>query len=319
MTNISWRQQRYGNSCAWDCLCMLLSGWGVDVDTEHLIRSSPVPYSIRLEEDGDSVRAGMLVQDEAAMNAAILSFGLRLQNSYFESQAEYTRHATHLLQSGTAFMTSLRRADGAVGDVRRHAIVFHGLSDGSFVGLDPDAGLDRSREYCFEEVRDQVIVDLSRTELGRAAMGDEPRRGIVGVVTPVDESDLASIPYRELMDESLAALDHIETRTVDLDFTAPSVLPLVEKVLKPIAHDLRIAVSILDGCSTLEGLLGDMEAKLLLIRAELTARSTPDPCFCGDLEHLLANAYTHLREHLRSAPVRHWEEQTRRLLEDGAG
>lgn len=50
-----WCQQKFNNSCTWDCLSMLLGKKGVETSTFNIVATSLIPYQIKLNLNNKKV------------------------------------------------------------------------------------------------------------------------------------------------------------------------------------------------------------------------------------------------------------------------
>jgi hypothetical protein len=75
-----WRQQKYNNSCAWDCFSMLLAAHGVKTTALEIVGSSHVPYQLRLHPKDCRLSSGMLEQWDCSVSLALGRFGFCLDS-----------------------------------------------------------------------------------------------------------------------------------------------------------------------------------------------------------------------------------------------
>ncbi|PIE51357.1 hypothetical protein CSA37_12490 [Candidatus Fermentibacteria bacterium] len=145
---------------------MLLQIKGVETTARELVGSSQVPYQLRLKAEENELSAGMLVQGERNVNLVLCRYGYKLNSVRASTMEEYFELAT--LLSGEAFITTIKRPNNLPG---RHAVVFTGLCDSLFQGLDPDCRLNRSVDHSYSAVKGSVALDLGQAEFIRKVSG----------------------------------------------------------------------------------------------------------------------------------------------------
>ncbi len=316
-SNLSWKQQKYNNSCAWDCLCILFSAWGVETDTYHLVGSSPIPYLIRTLEDGNFLQAGMLVQSEEVINAVTGLFGFSFRNHRFTSCDEFFSFAGSCLSGGNPFMTSIPGHFVPLWDSsiriqpssKRHALVIGSFSNSCYCGFDPDGGLDRGKVYDYREVKDKVSFRVEESELRTMLESDAGHQPIIGCLQPANTTESSDV-CSELIAESLPSIDIFCDRASQFDYSDPQALTVITDIIKPIALDLRIAVEILDKNnhrnSELARLLGELESNTLTARRTLSNGRVIAPDIQARLKLQIRETGHLLRGHCESAAIYKW-------------
>ena len=238
-----WKQQKYNNSCAWDCFSMLLTKHGVETSTYNLVGSSHIPYQIRLHPEENRLSAGMLVQEDSTVNAVLGKYGFCLESRRPKTIAEYLALATELLCNGEIFITNLKRPCNLPG---RHAVVFTEKRDSGFMGLDPDCRLDRTMDYKYTDVENIVTLNLTEDEFACAATGLDGYVPFIGVLSPCRPQEADEPFVKEVFKRSEEALEFYVSETKDLDFSSGESIQVIHSVLKPIVSDLRTAIEIRD-------------------------------------------------------------------------
>ncbi|MBN1878614.1 hypothetical protein JW823_00710 [bacterium] len=294
-----WKQQKYNNSCAWDCFSMLLKTQGVETSSKELVGSSQVPYQLRLHPEENRLTAGMLVQDDEIVNLTIGKYALKLHSTRVSTIADYIELATETLLSGESFVTSLKRPDDLPG---RHAVVFTGLADSIFLGLDPDCRLDRATDYHYSDVKDIVTLDLELEDFHQRVTGDNGYVPLLGVLVACDPLEVTSEMMKDVFSRSRVALDFFESATNELDFQNSKSMPVIYNVLKPALSDLRTAIEIRDEYqnrnSEIALFLKEFESEVLEFR-KLTKNNELVPAkLTKKLSASLARSYNLLEKHL---------------------
>ncbi len=234
---VFWKLQHYNNSCASACMAMLLSRYNIDKQDADVIVESGMPYLVRLNEDG-SFSAGALVQDKETFDTMLTAYGLELVENRHSDWPSFIGNADDLLQSGTPFMTGILRPNQS----GSHAVVFYEKDGEDYLFLDPDAGLDRTREHRYEDVREQVTGRFSRSRFREAANS----RHVIGYLaktsknppdlrTALQRSIDAMNVYREAVEKRLAGME-----TPDYE----SFFRFIIDIVKPIALDLCTAIQV---------------------------------------------------------------------------
>ena len=244
---VIWKQQKYNNSCAWDCFSMLLKTQGVETTSLKLVGASQVPYQLRLHPEENRLSAGMLVQEDMNVNLVLAKYGCKFNSKRVQTITKYIDLARKALLDGESFVTSIQRPDNLPG---RHAVVFTEFRDSRFLALDPDCRLDRSVNYKYDQVKDTVALDFDHKEFTLRVSGDEGYVPLVGVLSCCDPYEPKAEVLEEVFKKSKNALDFYTSVTTDLDFEREGSLQilnsLLKPVLKPIVTDLRNAIDIRD-------------------------------------------------------------------------
>jgi hypothetical protein len=222
---------------------MLLSTKGVETSSLELVGSSQVPYQISLKPEENMLQAGMLVQKDRNVNAALGNFGFHLVSKRMSTISEYIILARETLVNGDAFITNVNLAHNLP---NRHASVFIEFGNSSFTGLDPDCRLDRAKNYRFSDVQEIVTLKFTEDEFIRAVSGDEGFVPFLGVLTPCEPHGPEPAILEQIFNTSEKALEFYISTTSNLDFVSEESMPIVYSILKPIVSDLRTAIAIRD-------------------------------------------------------------------------
>ncbi|MBD3277572.1 MAG: hypothetical protein GF388_04665 [Candidatus Aegiribacteria sp.] len=278
---------------------MLLKAQGVETNTKEIIGSSQVPYQLHLHPEENRLSAGMLVQADENVNLAIGKYGFKLQSTRVSTIADYIELATETLQSGEAFVTSIKRPDDLPG---RHAVVFTGLADSVFQGLDPDCRFDRATDYHYSDVKDIVNLDLKQEDFRQRVTGDNGYVPLLGVLVARDPFEATSEMMRDVFRRSRAALDFFKSATGELDFQGPKSMPVIYDVLKPVSSDLRTAIEILDEYqnrnSEIASFLKEYETDILEFRKLSKNNEVVPENLTRRLSASLSRSYDLLEKHL---------------------
>lgn len=294
-----WKQQKYNNSCAWDCFAMLLSTQGVETSSLELVGSSHVPYQIRLHPDENRLSAGMLVQKDANVNAVLGKYGFQLHSRRAATISSFIALAGETLLKGEAFVTSIKRSNNLPG---RHAVVFTDICESCFLGLDPDCLLDRSKNYSFSDVREAVALEFTEEEFCIAVTGNEGFVPLLGTLSPCVPHEPESTLLQDFFKNSETALEFYGSATEHLDFATRESLPIVYSVLKPIVSDLRTAIEMRDEClnqiSETALFLKAFENEILNFRRLVKSNEAISREIENSLHDSLVRSYSILKDHL---------------------
>ncbi len=290
---------------------MLLKTQGVETSSIELVGSTQVPYQLRLHPEENRLTAGMLVQADENVNLALGQYGFKLQSTRVSTIAEYVKLAEETLLSGEAFVTSIKRPDDLPG---RHAVVFTGLEDSIFKGLDPDCRLDRTTDYHYSDVHDIVTLDLEQEEFHQRVTGDTGYVPLLGVLVSCDPFKINPEIMKNMFSRSKEALDFYESATGELDFQSSKSMPVIYNVLKPVLSDLRTAIEIRDEYQNRDSeialFLKEFETGILEFR-KLTKNNEAIPEKLTErLSASLARSYELLEKHLSFEMYRRKEALT---------
>ncbi len=311
---IRWKHQRLNNGCAWTCLAMLLSRWGIDIETEQLIAESIIPYLIEYSTIDKSFRAGMLVQHTDVFNSITQPYGLEHIDKRFSDWAAYRKKAMHLLQEGIPFMTSIAvefiplpaydkfRKSGV--ESHGHAVVIFGCDEEGFHGLDPDGGLDRSRLYQFDSVKDKVQFRITSDNLRKGLEQKPGRSFLIGwhrAVEPEQGPDMSDYLRRSresvtVFRNRMNAFNEEINSSADLSYE--TFMERVYSLIKPIALDLRAAIETIDPKSECQRKLSDELLKLRIMIQEHQSNYGSDNL--PNLPEITERICTLLTEHIES-------------------
>jgi hypothetical protein len=293
-----WKQQKYNNSCAWDCLSMLLNTQGVETSSRELVGSSQIPYQLRLHPEENRLSAGMLVQADWNVNLALAKCDFKLNSKRVLTIAEYTDLAQKTLLNGDAFVTSIQRPDNLPG---RHAVVFTEFRDSRFLGLDPDCRLDRSVDYHYGQVKDTVDLDFELDEFSHRVAGDEGYVPLLGVLSSCDPYEPEPAILEKVFKTSNLALDFYVSATGDLDFWSAESMPIIYSIIKPVVTDLRTAIAIrdeyLNQISEIASFLRVFETEILEFRRLINKDETIPEKMRKILGASLTQSYALLEKH----------------------
>lgn len=278
---------------------MLLKTQGVETSSKELVGSSQVPYQLRLHPEENRLSAGMLVQADENVNLAIGKYGFKLHSIRVPTIADYIELAKETLLSGEAFVTSIKRPDDLPG---RHAVVFTGLSDSIYLGLDPDCGLARTTDYHFSDVKDIVTLDLEQDDFHQRVTGDNGFVPLLGVLVVCDPFKGTSEMMKDVFNRSRVALDFFVSDTSELDFRGSKSMPVIYNVLKPVLSDLRTAIDIRDEYqnrnSEIASFLKEFESEILELRKLTKNNEVVPEKLSRRLSAFLARSYKLLEKHL---------------------
>lgn len=294
-----WKQQRYNNSCAWDCLSMLLNTQGVETNSLELVGSSQVPYQISIKPEENMLKAGMLVQKDRNVNAALGKFGFHLVSKRASTISEYIALARKTLNNGNAFITNVNLANNLQ---QRHASVFVEFGNSIFTGLDPDCRLDRAKSHPFTDVQETVTLKFTGEEFIKAVSGEEGFVPLLGVLMSCEPHEPEPEILEQIFNTSVKALEFYKSATSNLDFVSEESMPIVYSILKPILSDLRTAIAIrdefLNETSEIGSFLKVFECEILEFRRLINnGEAIPVKLRIG-LSSSLTESYTLLEKHL---------------------
>jgi hypothetical protein len=302
---IQWKQQHLNNSCAWACLAMLFSRWGVDVDDRVLVGESVLPYLLAHEaqDEHDWITAGVLRQSVDVLNLVSGSYGMRCIEHRCAAWDDYAQVASSLLQRQTPFLTgismksiptpaydALRRTEAPD---RGHAIVLFRYVHGAWHGFDPSADLDRHHEYTFSDIADRVTVVMA-DDIFRAGLSQKPglRFGVVFAEPGSRDSDIPMLPY---VAQSHAALSVFQNKIAEMiarvtsekTHRFPIFFEYLHRYIKPLALDFRVTLDAMltkthEQQQLCQGLL-EFQDHILMIQRELREDETKE---LGNLQHI---------------------------------
>lgn len=294
-----WKQQKYNNSCAWDCLSILLATYGVVTTASELVGSSHIPYQLRLHKEEKRISAGMLVQDNGTVNAVLGRFGFHINSKRIPAIAAHIDLVRETLLNGDAFITSIIRPDNLPG---RHAIVITELRNSCFLGLDPDCRLNRSTDYNYSDVEEIVALNFTEEEFVNAASGEEGYVPLIGVLFPCTPQEPDTPLLQDVFRRSNDALEFYSLETEDLDFTNGESMQIIYSVVKPIVSDLRTAIEIRDEFlnqeSEITSFLRGFESEILHFRKLVNNDKAIPEKIVNRLRNSLKMSYRILEEHL---------------------
>ena len=278
---------------------MLLKTQGVETTSKELIGLSQVPYQLRLHPEENRLTAGMLVQADENVNLAIGEYGFKLHSTRVSTIADYIELAKETLLSGEAFITSIKRPEDLPG---RHAVVFTGLADSIFLGLDPDCRLDRTNDYHYSDVKDIVTLDLEQEDFHQRVTGDSGYVPLLGVLVACDPFEVTSEMMKDLFNRSRVAFDFYESVTGEFDFQSSKSMPVIYNVLKPVLSDLRTAIEIRDDFqnrnSEIASFLKEFESEVLEFRKLTKNNEVVPEKLTRRLNASLARSHDLLEKHL---------------------
>ena len=305
-----WKQQKYNNSCAWDCFSMLLATHGVETTALDLVGTSHVPYQLRLHTEEKKLSAGMLVQADRSVNLVLRRFGFQLNSRRTPTIAEYIALARETLSNGDAFITNLKRPDNLPG---RHAIVITELKEPCFKGLDPDCRLDRAADYSYSDAKEIVALEFTEEELVIAASGEEGFVPLIGVLSPCTSQEPDSALLQDVFQRSNDALEFYFSETRSLDFTNGESMQIIYSVIKPIVSDLRTAIEIRDEFlnkeSEIASFLRGFESEILYFRKLVKNGKVIPEKIVNGLRDSLKRSYRILKEHFSFRAYRNEENR----------
>ena len=259
---IQWKHQRLNNGCAWTCLAMLLSHWGIDIETEQLVAESIIPYLIDYNRSDESFSAGMQIQHTDVFNSITRQFELEHIDTRFPGWASYRKKAILLLGKGIPFMTSIAnrsiplsgydklRKSG--GNPRGHAVVIYDFDDEGFCGLDPDGGLDRSQFYQFDSVKDKVRFKINSNTL-RNGLAQKPDGSyLIGWQRPMESVQVMDMS--DYIRRSKKAIPVFQNRmnafhkdiTSSAHISYETFMEWVHSMIKPFTIDLFTAIETIE-------------------------------------------------------------------------
>jgi hypothetical protein len=294
-----WKQQKYNNSCAWDCFSMLLATHRVETNALDLVGASHIPYQLRFHPQEKRLSAGMLVQADRTVNLVLKRFGFHLNSRRTPTIAEYIALARETLSNGDAFITNLKRPDNLPG---RHAIVMTELRESCFKGLDPDCRLDRATDHSYSDVKEIVALEFIEEEFVIAASGEDGFVPLLGVLSPCTSKEPAPALLQDVFQRSNDALEFYLSETESLDFTNGESMQIIYSVVKPIVSDLRTAIEMRDELlnqeSEIASFLRVFECKILHFRKLVMNGKTIPKEIVNGLRDSLKRSYRILEEHL---------------------
>ena len=314
---IRWKHQRLSNGCAWTCLATLLSRRGIDIETEQLVAESVIPYLIEYSSTDDSFRAGMLVQHADVFNSITQPYGLEHIDERYSEWTSYRKKAMHLLGEGIPIMTSISiksislpaydQFRKSCGESRGHAVVIFGYDEEGFHGLDPDGGLDRSRFYQFDSVKDKVQFRITPDNLRKGLEQKKGRSFLIGWQRPAEQGhgpDMSD--YLRRSRESVTVLrNRMSTFNEEINCSThmsyETFMESVYTMFKPITLDLRAAVETIDPKSECQVKLSDELRKLRIMIQEHQSNFGSDTF--SNLPVVTERICILLTEHIESYPI----------------
>ncbi len=298
---------------------MLLSKWGINLEPEDIVANSPIPFLLEYDEDNDCFLAGMLVQRNEVFNAISIPYGLSHVDWRGKDWDEYRYMAIKLLQNGIPFMTGiaakaipLSSYDHHLREKRNslhgHAVVISEYDGEYFHGFDPSGGLDRSRRYSFDEVKNRISF---RLDPGQFRSGLELKQG-KSFHIGYQQSEISPVlPYMiPIYERSKAALSIFseKMRTLITSLTdEPSnieICRIMIDYIKPIVLDLRIALEIHyehnNNESNLCASLGMLRDLVLFLRTAIRNQQNIDTRKINELSGVIHDVISELHRHFRS-------------------
>jgi hypothetical protein len=265
-----------------------------------------------------AAHAGLLVQRSEVFNAISYRYGL----DYFEKKTlhrtPFLKFSNRLLITGIPFMTSIsigslpapiyKKIKKGKSSPPRHAVVITQFDNHGYYGLDPDAGLDRTKRYEFNETEHLVGFVLDSSELKNGLREGRNNLFLLGYL---QASSTSEPPDMEALVEASSGavevfLDRanrvIECLTDQLNYDEFS--RLVAAYIKPIALDLRIAIEILEmqsGTKTqMAPLLRQLQDKTISIQKALQYGKLRKGTKIKSLEKLILNTVEAMHQHIAS-------------------
>ncbi|KQC12004.1 MAG: hypothetical protein APR63_11870 [Desulfuromonas sp. SDB] len=286
---------------------MLMQAINISTDTASIIQNSPIPFLIQLSKTGEGLSAGMLVQDNYSVNTVLLPWRVSLNSKKYKTVKAYLHEAKRLLSNNVLFMTSVHKPESN----SRQTVVITEFHDDRFSILDPDCGLSRHRQYKYSEVEDMVFYSISTEKLINLITfkdGDEP---VIGYLAPQSENQDKKSIYNKLIKQSKSALAVLEKSVKQIDFQNISEVTFIDKWLKPIVVDLRVAIEIWSLANhtdpNLIKYLAILETILLEIRSEITDKKKLNESKVFSFKMLIEKVLLLLvKSHIDTAPVYKW-------------
>ncbi|MDI6739170.1 MAG: hypothetical protein QME74_02275 [Candidatus Edwardsbacteria bacterium] len=270
--NIRWKMQHVNMSCACAGVAMLLSAYGIDKEDCDVIEECRMPFLIEYDQEGDFLQAGMLVQRDEVFNLLCRQFDLEIVSRRAADWQEYFPGAVSLLENGRAFMTSatkklipLHSYDKIRNDknaAEGHAIVLYKYADRQFHFYDPSGGLDKQKEFKFEDVEHLVSAKISEADLRKAL---EEKNGVRFIIGFLQRSSGAKVLDLDVaLENSLRAVQVFRDKMLHLEdvmmekygaINYDGFLECIFAYIKPMALDLKNAVKVMRVRTDIQGRL----------------------------------------------------------------
>ena len=254
----------------------------------------------------------MLVQDDHSVNAVLLPWEISVKRKKFKAVKAYFHEAQRLLSKNTLFMTTIHKPESN----SQHAVVITEFHDDRFFILDPDCGLSRERQYKYSEVADMVFYSINREKLINLITFKGGDQSVIGYLIPPSENQDKKSIYLELIKHSKSALAVLDRSVKQIDFQNISEVTFLDKWLKPIVSDLRIAIEIWSLANhtdpNLIKYLAILETILLEIRGEITSKKKLNESKVFSFKKLIEKVLLLLiKSHIDNAPVNKWIVQSK--------
>lgn len=260
--NINWKMQHINNSCACACFAMLLSNFGIDKEDYEVIEESIIPYMIQYDEAENKFQAGMLVQHTDVFNSMSKKYGLEYVPLKCDNWQIYYDEVKKLIKQNIPFMTGISAKyipSFGYDKVRRgnsksngHTIVVYGHSGSYFHIFDPSAGLDRKKEYQYEQVKKLVSINISEKRLKEGIEDKEGERFIIGYLKQTSSFELPDlVPYLETSRKSIFEfrnkMHNLQNILTDKNekITYETFMEYIYRYIKPIALDFRNTIEVI--------------------------------------------------------------------------
>ncbi|HOD53665.1 MAG TPA: hypothetical protein PKJ08_03980 [Candidatus Cloacimonadota bacterium] len=161
-----WKQQKLNNACAANVLCMMLSCYEIDFEIVDFVKACNIHLMIDYDSKEKTFDCGFLAYQTAEnYNNALAQYQLELTEMMVFDIEQFFFEARQLSKNQIPFMLSLPvyllpYHDPTQQSQRKHALLVIKADHEKLIVLDSDAGLDRSQNYAFETVKNQVMYPV---------------------------------------------------------------------------------------------------------------------------------------------------------------
>ncbi len=161
-----WKQQKLNNSCVLNVLCMMLSAYDIEIEVKDIVKACFMDLMIDYDLHEKTFNCGFLANQTAEnYNNLFSQYNLELCEKTLYDTDQFNYEAKHLCSKGVPFMLSVPNSllpyqEGKPASQSKHALLVFRADHDKITVLDSDAGLERNRNYQFNEIQDKVIYSI---------------------------------------------------------------------------------------------------------------------------------------------------------------
>jgi len=256
--SLKWKQQHLNSSCASACVAILLSNFDIDKEDIDVIIESKMPYLLEYDFDSNTLRAGVMMQEDWVFNNMLINYNLELCSEQIQSKNFALSTIDKLLNNNAAFMIGLPTfflppnayniSTNINDNNKKHAIVVYKKENNNFFIYDPDGGINRLINNTFDNVKDHVSYVLSDKKLNDAL--DYRQSNIIIGYIQKNTNTINKIRCRhpnipEAIIKYQDAVSLFFNDFANTEITKDTFMTFIMSFIKPLAMDLRSALEVI--------------------------------------------------------------------------